>query len=136
MKDGVVLTGKRNFPFGKAFRSSPTWRKALISSDKTCASIPNGKLLTQPSKRNVNTFLGGIRKIIRAVRGMSAADLIRKLNPAIRGWTNHHRHVVSARTFARVDHHIFQSGAMATTRTPEQEHTLAQTEVLCVASWS
>ena len=70
---------------------------------------PNGKLLIKPSKKNVKTFLGGIRKIIRAARGMSAADLIRELNPKIRGWANYHRHVVSTRTFAHVDHHIFSS---------------------------
>jgi RNA-directed DNA polymerase len=70
---------------------------------------PNGKLLIKPSKKNVNTFLGGIRKTIRAALGMSAADLIRELNPKIRGWANYHRHVVSTRTFARVDHHIFSS---------------------------
>jgi len=70
---------------------------------------PNGKLLIKPSKKNVNTFLGGIRRIIRAARGTSAAGLIRKLNPTIRGWANYHRHVVSTRTFARVDHHIFSS---------------------------
>jgi hypothetical protein len=40
---------------------------------------------------------------------MSAADLIHELNPKIRGWANYHRHVVSTRTFARVDHHIFSS---------------------------
>ena len=70
---------------------------------------PNGKVLIKPSKKNVKTFLGGIRKIIRAARGMSAADLIRELNPKIRGWANYHRHVVSSRTFARVDHEIFSS---------------------------
>jgi RNA-directed DNA polymerase len=70
---------------------------------------PNGKLLIKPSKKSVKTFLGGIRKTIRAARGMSAADLIRILNPKIRGWANYHRHVVSTRTFARVDYHIFSS---------------------------
>jgi RNA-directed DNA polymerase len=70
---------------------------------------PNGKLLIKPSKRNVKTFLGGIRQTIKAALGMSAADLIHKLNPKIRGWANYHRHVVSQRTFARADHHIFSS---------------------------
>ena len=46
---------------------------------------PNGKLLIKPSKKNIKTFLGGIRKTIRAARGMSAADLIRKLNPQNQG---------------------------------------------------
>ena len=84
--------------------SSRTWRKALISSDKTCAGIPNGKLLIKPSKKNVKTFLDGIRGIIKAALGMSAADLIDQLNPKIRGWANYHRHVVSKRMFARVDY--------------------------------
>ena len=70
---------------------------------------PNGKLLIKPSKKNVNTFLGGIRTTIKAALGMSAADLIHKLNPKIRGWANYHRHVVSQRTFVRVDHHIFSN---------------------------
>jgi len=68
---------------------------------------PNGKLLIKPSKKNVKTFLGGIRKTIKAALGMSAADLIHKLNPKIRGCANYHRHVVSQRTFVRVDHEIF-----------------------------
>src|ERR1700682_4541102 len=70
---------------------------------------PNGKLLIKPSKKNVKTFLGGIRKTIRAALGMSAADVIHELNPKIRGWANYHRHVVSKRTYVRVDHEIFSS---------------------------
>jgi RNA-directed DNA polymerase len=70
---------------------------------------PNGKLLIKPSKKNVKTFLDGIRRTIKAARGVSAADLIDQLNPKIRGWANYHRHVVSKRTFGRVDHSIFSS---------------------------
>src|ERR1700745_2625924 len=70
---------------------------------------PDGKLLIKPSKKNVKTFLVGIRATIKAARGMSAADLIDELNPKIRGWANYHRHVVSKRTFRRVDLMIFFS---------------------------
>jgi RNA-directed DNA polymerase len=70
---------------------------------------PNGKLLTTPSKKNVKTFLDGIRKLIKAARGWPAAELINKLNPKIRGWANYHRHVVSKRIFRRVDYNIFSS---------------------------
>ena len=70
---------------------------------------PNGKLLIKPSKKNVATFLNGIRRIIKDARGMSAADLIDQLNPKIRGWVNYHRHVVSKRTFGHVDCNIFSS---------------------------
>ena len=70
---------------------------------------PNGKLLIKPSKKNLKTFLAGIRATIKAGLGMSAADLIDRLNPKIRGWVNYHRHVVSKRTFSHVDHSIFHS---------------------------
>src|SRR5215467_13020316 len=68
---------------------------------------PNGKLLIKPSKKNVKTFLDGIRRTIKAALGSSAADLIKELNPKIRGWANYHRHVVSKHTFVRVDYEIF-----------------------------
>jgi len=70
---------------------------------------PNGKLLIKPSSKNVKIFLDRIRQTVKAALGMSAADLIDTLNPMIRGWANYHRHVVSKRTFARVDHAIFSS---------------------------
>jgi RNA-directed DNA polymerase len=68
---------------------------------------PNGKLFIKPSKKNVKTFLAGIRTTIKASLGMSAAELIEQLNPKVGGWANYHRHVVSKRTFSRVDHAIF-----------------------------
>jgi RNA-directed DNA polymerase len=70
---------------------------------------PNGKLLIKPSKKNVETFLDGIRRTIKDAHGVSAADLIDQLNPKIRGWANYHRHVVSKHTFGHVDRNIFSS---------------------------
>jgi RNA-directed DNA polymerase len=70
---------------------------------------PCGKLLIKPSKKNIKNFLDGIRKAIKAARGWPAAELINELNPKIRGWANYHRHVVSTRTFNRVDYDIFSS---------------------------
>jgi RNA-directed DNA polymerase len=49
---------------------------------------PSRKLLIKPSKKNIKTFLDGIRRTIKAALGMSAADLIKELNPQIRGWAN------------------------------------------------
>jgi RNA-directed DNA polymerase len=61
------------------------------------------------SKKNVKTFLGDIRRTIKAALGSSAADLIKALNPKIRGWANYHRHTMNKSTFARVDYEIFLS---------------------------
>jgi len=42
---------------------------------------PNGKLLIKPSRKNVKTFLDGIRRTIKAALGFSAADLIEDSTP-------------------------------------------------------
>jgi RNA-directed DNA polymerase len=67
-----------------------------------------GKLLIQPSKKNVQAFVAKVRRLIHAHRQSSQADLIQTLNPVIKGWANYHRHICSARTFSKVDHLIWQ----------------------------
>src|SRR4051794_12207181 len=69
----------------------------------------NGTILVKPSRKNVATFLTKVRGIIKANKQATAGHLIVQLNPVIRGWANYHRHVVSKRTFSRVDHAIFRA---------------------------
>ncbi|HEX4947372.1 MAG TPA: group II intron reverse transcriptase/maturase [Blastocatellia bacterium] len=69
----------------------------------------DGKLLTQPAKKNVKALLGKVRAEIKAHPQMRAGDLIVKLNPILRGWANYHRHGASWRTFWRVDWQINQA---------------------------
>jgi len=84
----------------------------------------NGKLLITPSKKNIHTFLEGIRKVIKANKQATAGNLIAQLNPKIRGWANYHRHVVSKETFAKVDHAIFLAlWQWAKRRHPQKSHT-------------
>jgi RNA-directed DNA polymerase len=68
-----------------------------------------GKLLIKPSKKSVKAFLENIRETINSNKTAKAENLIRQLNPRIRGWANYYRHVVSKKTFAYVDHCIFQA---------------------------
>jgi RNA-directed DNA polymerase len=67
----------------------------------------SGKLLIKPAKSSVKTFLAGIRKVIKSNKAAKTENLIRQLNPKIRGWANYYHHVVAKRTFAYVDHQIF-----------------------------
>ncbi len=63
----------------------------------------NGKLLIRPSKKNTHVFLEKVRQCIRNHNGASQTDLIRHLNPVIRGWANYHRHIVAMETFKKVE---------------------------------
>ena len=67
------------------------------------------RLLIKPSKANIHTFLRAVREIVKAYKGKSAAVLISKLNPKIRGWANYYRHDVSSDTFIYVDHAIHRA---------------------------
>ncbi len=67
------------------------------------------KLLIKPSQKNVHTFLTHIRKLIRSARSMSQAQLIRLLNPKIRGWVYYHRSVVSSQIFSRIDKALWEA---------------------------
>ena len=69
----------------------------------------NGKLLIKPSKKNTKAILEKIRDTIKTRKGVSTEELIKTLNPIIRGWANYHQHVVSKRTFSYVDSQIFNS---------------------------
>ena len=68
-----------------------------------------GKMLIKPSKSNVKTFLRKVRETIKSQPTCRTENLIRRLNPMIRGWANYHRHVVAKETFGRVDNCIFQA---------------------------
>ncbi len=68
-----------------------------------------GKMLIKPSKTNTKNFLRKIRATIKGQPTAKTENLIRQLNPMIRGWANFHRHVVAKATFSYVDFSIFQT---------------------------
>lgn len=69
----------------------------------------NGKLLIKPARKRVNAFLGAMRMLIKSNPTIKTESLIRLLNPKLRGWSNYYRHVVSKRTFSKVDAAIFKA---------------------------
>jgi len=68
----------------------------------------NGKLLIKPSKKNVEVFLGKVKKAIEERKAARPIDVLEKLAPMIRGWALYHRHIVAKQTFNYVDHKIWQ----------------------------
>ena len=69
----------------------------------------NGKFLIKPSKKNLKAFLDKVRNAIKDNKAAKQVNLIKMLNPIIRGWVNYHRTVNAKETFERVDKEIWQS---------------------------
>lgn len=67
-----------------------------------------GKLLIKPAKKNVRAFLRKIRRIIKENHAAKQENVIRLLNPMIRGWANYHQNQVAKETFSKVDHFIWK----------------------------
>ncbi|MBP7988777.1 MAG: group II intron reverse transcriptase/maturase [Candidatus Microthrix sp.] len=62
---------------------------------------------TYPSKKSLLSVMDKVRSLTRRARHRTLADLLRRLNPTLRGWCNYFRHGVSSRTFNYVDHFAF-----------------------------
>ena len=54
---------------------------------QTIRRFRNGKVLIKPSRRSIRTFLSPIQETIDNSGGMTAGDLIRRLNRQIKGWS-------------------------------------------------
>jgi RNA-directed DNA polymerase len=61
--------------------------------------------LVKPTKKGVKRLIGKIKGVVKI--GSSATDLIRSLNPILRGWANYYAGVVAARIFRSLDHYIW-----------------------------
>ena len=68
-----------------------------------------GTLLIKPSKRNVSAMLAKVREAVKGNKQARQENLVKKLNPIIRGWANYHQHVVAAEVFKRVDAEIWKA---------------------------
>lgn len=64
-------------------------------------------IYTYPSKKALASLVGKVRRLTRRERHRTLADLLRGLNPVLRGWCTYFRHGVSSRTFSYVDHFAF-----------------------------
>ncbi|MFI1189430.1 group II intron reverse transcriptase/maturase [Streptomyces californicus] len=65
------------------------------------------KLLIKPSPEAVARFRNRLRDELRTLRGTNASDVIKKLNPILRGWAAYYRVGVSKRTFSALDDYLW-----------------------------
>jgi RNA-directed DNA polymerase len=68
----------------------------------------SGKLLIKPSKKNVKTFYRKVAETIGGNKTVRQEDLIRRLNPMLRGWAQYHRPVVAKEAYSRMEHLMFR----------------------------
>ena len=64
-------------------------------------------IYTYPSRKALASLIGKVRTLTRREHHRTLADLLRRLNPVLRGWCTYFRHGVSSRTFSYVDHYAF-----------------------------
>ncbi|GJG95722.1 group II intron reverse transcriptase/maturase [Cupriavidus pauculus] len=69
----------------------------------------SGTLLIKPSKKNVQTFYRKVKEVISTHKTVKQEDLIRLLNPMLRGWAQYHRPVVAKVTYTKMEHRIFRA---------------------------
>jgi RNA-directed DNA polymerase len=62
---------------------------------------------TYPSKKALASIKGKVRRLTRRACHRTLGDLLRRLNPVLRGWCNYFRHGASSRTFSYIDHYAF-----------------------------
>jgi len=62
---------------------------------------------TFPSKKSLASIMDKVRRLTRRRHHRTLADLLRRLNPTLRGWCNYFKHGVSKRCFGDVDHFAF-----------------------------
>jgi RNA-directed DNA polymerase len=67
-----------------------------------------GTWLTLPQKDKVLRHLRAIRSYLDRHKQTPAVQVIRDLNPVIRGWANYYRHSAAKRTFTKVRHAQWQ----------------------------
>jgi RNA-directed DNA polymerase len=64
-------------------------------------------IYTYPSKKSMASIKDKVRELTRRAKHRTLADLLRRLNPVLRGWCNYFRHGVCKRIFGYVDHFAF-----------------------------
>jgi RNA-directed DNA polymerase len=66
------------------------------------------KLLIKPANSSISKIKSKIRDLVKMNKTIKTEDLIRQLNPILRGWGNNYRHVVSKAIFSKIDHEIWE----------------------------
>ena len=68
-----------------------------------------GKLLIKPSLKSIKSIREKIKTTVQKAQAWTQDELIKILNPIIRGWVNYHRHIVASKTYGDIDTYIWKT---------------------------
>src|ERR1700754_4282582 len=68
----------------------------------------SGTLLIKPSRENVQTFYRKVADTISGHKAVKQEELIRLLNPMLRGWAQYHSPVVAKQAYSRMETLVFR----------------------------
>ncbi len=66
------------------------------------------KIFIKPSKKSIETHSDKIKEALRTMKAATQEEIIWKLNPIIKGWTNYYRVGVASKTFSKLDHLMWE----------------------------
>lgn len=69
----------------------------------------NGHCITKPEKAKTLAFVQRIRDWLKRHKDVTAAAVIRYLNPVLKGWGNYYRHAASKQVFSYVDSEVWKA---------------------------
>jgi len=79
------------------------------------------KLLITPAKGKVQILREKISQKVKSALGFTQEELLRQLNPILRGWANYYRNGAATQTFEKLDHYVFTKlWRWATRRHPDK----------------
>ncbi|NET58217.1 MAG: group II intron reverse transcriptase/maturase [Symploca sp. SIO2E6] len=123
--DDFIVTARDKSSLEKVLNSIKQWltnRGLEISTEKTTiVSLEEGfnflgfnlrhyqgKLITKPQKEKVLAFCKKIGKTLSKMKSKTTYEVIKKLNPLLRGFANYYRGKVSKQTFSYISHRVYK----------------------------
>jgi len=68
----------------------------------------DGKFLIKPSQKSIKSITQKLNTIVSKAKTWTQDELIKTLNPVIRGWANYHRHIAAKDVFRKLDSYLWE----------------------------
>lgn len=111
--EGTILPLVEQFLLERGLRLSPE-KTVITHIDKGFRFLGfnlrkyQGKLLIKPSRENLKAVCEKLRERVRIHQAMETEILLKNINPIIRGWAAYYQHVVSYRTYQKLDTAVWE----------------------------